>query len=81
MPNQSAYRTTEHEALVQEVLSSPCTSYIPKYGVYTTHYFRAYDKEHDYGNITSECIDIFTDKVRSAAATFLKRKTILGEIN
>ena len=69
----SVWGTKEHQELVMEVFNHPSTCYFPVDTYWSTHYFLINDSEFDYGLMRADDLEIFTDKVRIAAATYLER--------
>ena len=79
-PIPAVFGTAEHQQIVMEIMNHPTTRYYPfpapydDKGLYHTPYFQVADASFDYGLIESDCLEVFTDKVRIACATYLERK-------
>ena len=74
MPLQPVFGSDEHQQLVIEVLGDVSTGYFHLGSYYQTNYFLVRDREFDYGLMRSDDLEVFTDKVRVACATYLERK-------
>ena len=80
MPLTPVFGTEEHQQMVMEIMNHPTTRYYPfpapydDKGFYHSPYFQVADPCFDYGLLESDCLEVFTDKVRVACATYLERK-------
>ena len=74
MPLQPVFGSEQHQQLVMDVMESPLTCFYPQSNSYSTNFFFANDAEFDYGVMEFDDLDVFTDKVRIACATYLERK-------
>jgi hypothetical protein len=73
------FGTPQHQQMVMETLNNhshyyPLPTPYDDQGFYHCPYFYVADPSFDYGLLESDCLEVFTDKVRVACATYLERK-------
>ena len=68
------YGTKEHQDLVMEVLDSEHTNYFDKWECYASTFFWLKDPESFPQRIEDKDLEVFTDKIRIAAAKYLEMK-------
>ena len=73
------YGTQEHQDLVMEVMNHSTTGYMEKWNCYMTLFFTCKEHNEHFSRIEDEDLEVFTDKVRAAAAKFLELDHLKNE--
>ena len=66
------YGTKDHQDLVMEVLESEHSNYFDKWDCYISMYFWLKDPINFPERIEDKSLEVFTDKIRIAAAKYLE---------
>ena len=74
MPTTSIFNTQRHQLMVMEVMQSAFTEYNYSTEAYSTDFFSVKDADFDYGEMSFDDLEVFTDKVRIACSIYLERQ-------